>query len=852
MTLVRRTSLLRGGAPVFLAALHGLVGCGPEDSPGESLHFPRLKDMVYVPRDPDPAILIDRFEVTDGDYFGFLEARKSAGDPYEPESAQGFLSHWKKNARGDFLQPTENDLPVRFVSLHDAQAFAAFHGKCLPTRAEWMACGVGLDEHDHPVLPAGLSRVWNTLESGLFAPTPVGVDEFGKTEWGCYDLIGNVAEWTLSESSSERWDGRVLVLGGSFAEPISDRFHRGPGVVRPPTSLYPVQLQHDVGFRLVIPDADAVLSDAMDDLEKLPPGLRAEAIDELLLVGEHRQGRNAILPVVAEREFLSRVRWAISLGAAKKVMRSPARLHVDRADGSEDLLVLVRGGAGDPDLHKLYALHGRDGRVILEVDLPRSSLSGESGVLNRGDTEAWFWTELSLGRLALVHLPDARVRIVDLPRADNEVSMTIEPRASGGGDVLIFESLEQFDQPSSRTRVVRLTSGDSLEIFLPGRWLFTRDIDDETFLLLTQENPPPERELEQGPCVARLVRTSDLSIVRETRFPFREPSGASKAVRLYSELATSSMGSGDGSVRVHWMDQLEIVLPRLPFSRQEITLVSPPPLCLNIWDLRLEAGPLSPPGQAGFFAQESVFMFQDRALLVDTRRHDEPPSIEAWPGVFSDVLTPDTEEPRNDFAPLLVVNREVATDWMLHAWVDEQGEPEPVEIVLDDFSAGELKWVGYTRRPSPKLIIVSTTGETCAVDLCGRGIVWRQKFGSDGLSGHRILQASRSGESPWVMGNPTDFRRAFRCWFRSLKTGLPVPGFEEIEVRHLPLRTVEMLDLDGRGERVPVVIFGADQRSGAPPQQTLAAIGPPKHQAAALLREFQERSELRRLIRLSQ
>ncbi|MCA1556474.1 MAG: SUMF1/EgtB/PvdO family nonheme iron enzyme [Acidobacteria bacterium] len=128
------------------------------------------------------------------------------------------------------------DHPVAGVSWYEAEAYARFAGKRLPTEAEWektaswnanavskrlFAWG---DEEPSSAHGNFNLRYWDT--------TPVGAFSAGASSYGCLDMTGNVWEWTSDlfagypgfkaypyPEYSEAWfdeDHRVL-KGGSWA-----------------------------------------------------------------------------------------------------------------------------------------------------------------------------------------------------------------------------------------------------------------------------------------------------------------------------------------------------------------------------------------------------------------------------------------------------------------------------------------------------------------------------------------------------------------------------------------------------------------------------------------------------------
>ncbi|MGK6316464.1 formylglycine-generating enzyme family protein [Neorhizobium sp. DT-125] len=101
-----------------------------------------------------------------------------------------------------------DDHPVVHVAYEDAEAYARWAGKDLPTEAEWeFAARGGLDGAEYAwgdvFMPDGkpMANIWqgafphqNTKEDGYDRTSPVRA--FPANGYGLHDMIGNVWEWT--------------------------------------------------------------------------------------------------------------------------------------------------------------------------------------------------------------------------------------------------------------------------------------------------------------------------------------------------------------------------------------------------------------------------------------------------------------------------------------------------------------------------------------------------------------------------------------------------------------------------------------------------------------------------------
>ena len=90
----------------------------------------------------------------------------------------------------------QGDHPVVWVTCEDAEAYATYVDGRLPTFPEWQYAARGADDRLFPWGYEIDKPRCNTAELGADDTTPVGTFLGGVSPFGCYDMVGNVWEWT--------------------------------------------------------------------------------------------------------------------------------------------------------------------------------------------------------------------------------------------------------------------------------------------------------------------------------------------------------------------------------------------------------------------------------------------------------------------------------------------------------------------------------------------------------------------------------------------------------------------------------------------------------------------------------
>ncbi len=189
---------------------------------------------------------LDICPITNAEYSGFVDSGGYSTPEHWSEDGWAWVERtevsaphaWVRDGRGwrtrglfehRDMQPEE---PVWGVSWYEADAYARWAGRRLPTEAEWEYAARGSDSFRFPWGAAEPRPELGNFDDPLGGPTSVAAFPKGASPFGALDMTGNVWEWTSTpfggypgfrafpyREYSELWfDGDHRVArGGSWA-----------------------------------------------------------------------------------------------------------------------------------------------------------------------------------------------------------------------------------------------------------------------------------------------------------------------------------------------------------------------------------------------------------------------------------------------------------------------------------------------------------------------------------------------------------------------------------------------------------------------------------------------------------
>jgi formylglycine-generating enzyme required for sulfatase activity len=150
-----------------------------------------------------PSYYIDKYEITNRQYEIFLKDSNYYRMP----------RYWKNSL---YNKP---DQPVVGISWEDAEAYAKWAGKRLPTEEEWEKAARGTDGRIWPWGNEPSGNKYNGKASGNLTPVSVGSYPEGASPYGVMDMAGNVYEMTTGiwDDNSRAMRGGSYLSSGAFS-----------------------------------------------------------------------------------------------------------------------------------------------------------------------------------------------------------------------------------------------------------------------------------------------------------------------------------------------------------------------------------------------------------------------------------------------------------------------------------------------------------------------------------------------------------------------------------------------------------------------------------------------------------
>ncbi len=231
---------------ILIPAGDFLMGSDRVDTEGRGSEFGFAKPL-YLDEHPQQSIMlpdyrIDRYEVTQAAYAVFV--RKTGA--VAPEA-------WNN----DVPPAGTEQRPVTGVDWFQAQRYCEWHGKRLPTEAEWEKAARGTDRREFPWGNEYDGQKANTGDASRGGLVDVGSFPDGRSPYGVEDMAGNAWEWTSdwylphpgSTYDSDRFGRTFKVLkGGSWGGvghyAVSEFYRSAFRFPQPPVARY-----RDFGFR---------------------------------------------------------------------------------------------------------------------------------------------------------------------------------------------------------------------------------------------------------------------------------------------------------------------------------------------------------------------------------------------------------------------------------------------------------------------------------------------------------------------------------------------------------------------------------------------------------------------------
>jgi hypothetical protein len=237
----------------ILSKVDGLVELGSRGLSKKQNYQVQIPEGAFIYQDGETRRLgtynIDAIEVTVWQYADFLKAIGDRTDfdyPGQPKNKLHTNPDWEAYSRAAFaldrfrgVVVTPN-FPAVFLDWYDAYAFSKWKGRRLPTEEEWEKAARGEKGLHYPWGNRFERGAANLLGNGsqILGWTAAGSWPRDRSEYGVFDMAGNVSEWTGTWAEN----GNPVVRGGNFLNTEAE-------ITRRIFNLSPQTVDARVGFR---------------------------------------------------------------------------------------------------------------------------------------------------------------------------------------------------------------------------------------------------------------------------------------------------------------------------------------------------------------------------------------------------------------------------------------------------------------------------------------------------------------------------------------------------------------------------------------------------------------------------
>ena len=248
--------------------------------PESMVHIPSVRIQISLKSRKDihevqiEDYLIDKYEVTNSEYKRFVDSGGYRNRQYwkQPFIKDGRTLSWNEAIAlfidmtgrpgpatwqaGDYPEG-KGDYPVTGVCWYEAEAYANFVGKSLPTYYHWRRAA-GLDTRQR--LPKilgefdmtrGYSFVILASNFNNSGSLPMGTN-LAMSSFGTYDMAGNAREWCWNKSNLS---GQRFILGGGWSDPpymFTDNYYSQPSFDRSPINGFRCVTYYETDENLTI------------------------------------------------------------------------------------------------------------------------------------------------------------------------------------------------------------------------------------------------------------------------------------------------------------------------------------------------------------------------------------------------------------------------------------------------------------------------------------------------------------------------------------------------------------------------------------------------------------------------